>query len=284
MVTDIKEILQGQNIEFKYSGQDYLIRCLNPEHDDNNPSLRIDRHSGVYHCLSCGFKGNIYEYFGLLTTGRIAVKLNHLLNTLNNIKAMTEKVMLPPDAQSWDTELRGLSKETIEHFGLFKTSSDASLLGRVCIPLYDINGELVAFTTRHTLSDAEPKYLTLPRHSVLPVYPAVLPSGFTSMVLVEGPFDMLNLWDKGIKNVVASLGTTTLIKNAAEKLFPFKALGIFNIYLMFDGDTPGRSAANKLKNVLIKNGFGVEIIELEDGDDPGSLSQEQVDLIKRFIK
>jgi len=47
----------GQNL--KRSGNDYIILC--PFHKDTNPSCSVDSKSGIFHCWSCGEKGNIYK-------------------------------------------------------------------------------------------------------------------------------------------------------------------------------------------------------------------------------
>ena len=60
---DVLELLNKQEVGYTPSGQDYLIKCLNPEHDDSNPSLRVDKVTGVMHCFSCGFKGNVFAHF-----------------------------------------------------------------------------------------------------------------------------------------------------------------------------------------------------------------------------
>ena len=60
----VDEILQERNIDFKVSGRDYVIKCLNPEHDDKNPSMRVDNTTGIFHCFSCGFRGSIFKHFG----------------------------------------------------------------------------------------------------------------------------------------------------------------------------------------------------------------------------
>ena len=54
----VEELLQERKIQYKLSPADAIVACLNPEHDDSNPSMRIDRITGVYNCFSCGFKGN----------------------------------------------------------------------------------------------------------------------------------------------------------------------------------------------------------------------------------
>ena len=39
---DVIELLNKQHIVYTVSGQDFQIKCLNPDHDDRNPSLRVD--------------------------------------------------------------------------------------------------------------------------------------------------------------------------------------------------------------------------------------------------
>ena len=38
----VEELLEQQKIPYKVSPKDFVVRCLNPEHDDHNPSMRID--------------------------------------------------------------------------------------------------------------------------------------------------------------------------------------------------------------------------------------------------
>jgi DNA primase len=97
-------------------------------------------------------------------------------------------------------------------------------------------------------------------------------------------FDMLNLYDKGIKNAVCCFGTNTLQNTAKQKLLPFKAQGVTNIYILFDGDEAGEKAARQLKPVLEEDNFIVEIMKLPDGVDPGELDQSDVTSIKEYIQ
>ena len=103
------------------------------------------------------------------------------------------------------------------------------------------------------------------------------------MVIVEGIFDMLNLYDKGLENVVCAFGTNTLQNETKQKLLPFKAQGITHVYLLFDGDEAGRKAAQTLKPVIEQEGFIVEIINLPDDTDPGELDEEDVRGLAEYI-
>jgi DNA primase len=60
---NVDEILHKHKIVYRNQGADYVVACLNPEHDDSNPSMRIDKITGIFHCFSCGFKGNIFKYY-----------------------------------------------------------------------------------------------------------------------------------------------------------------------------------------------------------------------------
>ena len=60
----VDELLQEKRLEYKVSGRDFLVKCLNPEHDDSNPSMRIDQVTGIFNCFACGFRGNAFTHFG----------------------------------------------------------------------------------------------------------------------------------------------------------------------------------------------------------------------------
>ena len=83
----VQELLDKKKIYYQISGNDFKVCCLNPEHDDSNPSMRIDKVLGVFNCLSCGFKGNIFYHFGervdKLDTAREKLKRKLTENELN---------------------------------------------------------------------------------------------------------------------------------------------------------------------------------------------------------
>ena len=46
-----EELLQEKGVNYQISGKDATVLCLNPEHDDSHPSMRIDRITGVFNCF-----------------------------------------------------------------------------------------------------------------------------------------------------------------------------------------------------------------------------------------
>ena len=65
----VEELLRQKGIVFVPKGKDFVVKCLNPEHDDNNPSMRIDQIDGRFNCFSCEFKGNLFSFFGEKVSG-----------------------------------------------------------------------------------------------------------------------------------------------------------------------------------------------------------------------
>ena len=279
----VLDLIQKNGLQFQVSGRDYLIKCLNPEHPDTNPSFRVDRVSGIAHCFSCGFKTNIFKYYGVFTNP-IPIKIAKLKEKLQDLKTQVTGLDLPAGATPYTKTFRGISAQTLKHFEAFYTHQVEKLQDRIIFPIRDITGKTVAYVARHTLSNGNPRYINYPSKVQLPVFPPQVPAGYKSLVLVEGVFDMLNLYDKGLKNVTCTFGTNTLQADTKLKLLPFKAQGISHIYILFDGDDAGKKAAQILKPIIEESEFIVEIVKLPDDTDPGNLDQLDVQSIAEYIK
>lgn len=282
MSDPVLELIQKNDLKFSVSGRDYLIKCLNPDHSDSNPSFRVDKVTGVAHCFACGFKTNLFKYYGVFTNP-VPMKILALKEKLEILKKFGQELEVPQGYTPWTKQFRGISPATLKHFGAFYTNQVEKLQDRIIFPISDITGKTQVFVGRHTMSNGNPRYLNYPSGVKIPVYPAHLPSGYSSMVIVEGLFDMLNLYDNGCENVVCAFGTNTLQNDTKQKLLPFRAQGITHIYLLFDGDDAGRKAASLYKPLLEEEGFIVEIVVLPDNTDPGDLDAENVRSIAEYV-
>lgn len=275
MSDPVLEILQKHGHTYKVSGRDYLIKCLNPEHPDSNPSFRIDKVTGAAHCFSCGYKTNIFKYYGVFTNS-VPIRVAKLKDKLAQVSISMHGVPLPDGATPYLRPFRGISVKTLKQFEAFYTHKLEKLSDRIIFPIKDITGKTRVYVGRHVLSNADPKYINYPASVEMPVFPPRLEGTSASLVLVEGIFDFLNLYDKGMRNVVCTFGTNTLHKDTKQKMLPFKAQGITYIFLMFDGDAAGNKAADTLKPILEDLEFIVEIIKLPEDTDPGSMDSEEV--------
>lgn len=279
----VSKLLTEKGVAFKASGKSYIIRCLNPEHEDNDPSCRVDKLTGVAHCFSCRWKANLFKYYGVFTNNS-SVKIQLLKTKIKQIMEYQAEPPFPEGYAPITQSYRNISVRTLKRFEAFYTDREEKWQDRIIFPVRDVTGKIVSFIGRHMMSNGNPRYFISPSGRPLPLYPTILPEGSTSIVLVEGIFDMLNLQDSGVTNAVCAFGTSTLTeKTVADRMLPYKVQGIQKIYLMFDGDKPGRDAASSLKPLLEAEDFVVEIVNLEDGTDPGVLSHEDIESLKEYI-
>ena len=276
---DVQQLLEQKKIPFVPSGKDFKVCCLNPEHDDSNPSMRIDRITGIFGCFSCGFKGNIFTFFG--------EKANHLeqkrhLFKLKLQQKLAENVGLPmpnnyqPFKQSW----RGISAETYTKFEAFE-HHDSDYVGRVVFPIRSISGKILGFNGRALTPEKNPKYLITPSDSKFPLYPTRVTPIQGKVILVEGMFDMLNLYDKGLTNAVCAFGTQKVTK---EKLAILKVQGVTGIDILFDNDEAGEVATEKAVELIESLDITTRKVTLPSSvNDAGELTARQVLKLKEAL-
>lgn len=272
----VDKLLEQLKIEHVSKGADYLVHCFNPDHEDSRPSMRVDKVTGVYGCFSCGHKGNLLRDYGYSPSiiDAISLKLKKKIS-----KLLVGALTVPDGAMPFKHEHRGISPETYQAFGAF---THENYEGRIVFPITSREDHIVAFLGRYTHSDATPKYKVFPAHTPLPLYPPKPDLYRGSIILVEGLFDVLNMYEHGVTNVVAAFGTSTLYKKIEEGLAPYELLGVNKIYIMFDGDKAGQASSKKLEH-LIPERFNPERIELPEDVDPGMLDKSQVDYIMKGI-
>lgn len=281
----VANLLKTKDIPFTSSGKDYLIKCLNPQHEDSNPSCRVDKLTGVTHCFSCGWKRNIFKHFGVFEQNVPSIKIAKLKEKLEDLRNAMIEIEFPEGMTPYTQSFRGLSVQTLKRFEAFYTTKLDILADRVVFPIRDITGKISAFIGRHIHSNANPRYVVYPSGRPLPCFPSKFDEPTKSIVLVEGIIDMLNLYDKGLRNAVCVFGTSTISDdNASSKLLPYKAQGVEKVFILFDGDDPGREAAKKLKPIIESLGFQTEIIPMEEDSDPGELGKDEVMSIKEYTK
>lgn len=273
----VDELLRAKGIEFRPSGKDYLIRCLNPDHEDRNPSLRIDKTTGIFNCLSCGYSGNLFNHFGEKPDW-LQIRRERLKSVINDKLVEASGLSIPDNAVPFDQDWRGISASTFMKFEAFQ-HSNPEFIGRVVIPVRSITNKIVAFCGRHQ-GQVDPKYLFHPSGVRLPLFPIVKPIQ-GRILLVEGIMDMLNLHDKGLTNAVCAFGVNTV---TVDKLNILKIQGISGIDIFFDNDDAGQSGASKLKDLLEQQEITSRNISYgSKTQDPGALTALQVIKLKETL-
>ena len=269
---NVEELLQSKSVPFMPKGKDFVVSCLNPEHDDNNPSMRIDQITGIFHCFSCGFKGNVFVHFGekasFLHLRRELVK-----KKIREKRAESVGLPFPRSALPYVGNWRNIKPETYRKFEAFQEHE--AFVGRIVFPIRDISGRIVAFNARH-MTGGTPKYLISPPGARMPLFPAKIDPIQASVILVEGIYDMINLHDKGLTNAVCCFCTRNINE---EKLSILRLQGIEEAIVFFDGDEAGQTAAAKVQemcenvDLLTRN---INVVDI----DPGALTENQVEKLK----
>ncbi|MBP1659824.1 MAG: primase, catalytic core [Candidatus Aminicenantes bacterium] len=142
--------------------------------------------------------------------------------------------------------------------------------GRVIFPIFSLTGRVVGFGGR-TVVDAEPKYLNSPETPLYSKGKLLYGLNFTkdairqegTAILVEGYTDFSSLYQAGITNVVASLGTalTPWQVGQAMRFAP-------RLVINYDGDNAGRTAAARAVPLGLEKGLNIDVLVLPDDLDP----------------
>jgi 5S rRNA maturation endonuclease (ribonuclease M5) len=279
-LADLRDILKGKGIYFRETNNpaEIIIQCTSGEHTDKNPSLSFNMDKNVFHCFSCGFGGGTIKFLqsiGITEKLHIEskqeykiIKLQRKLRALKNIG----NLQLPRATNDVTWDFNGVSANTLQEFGAF-TTAEYGLDDYICIPVY-LFGRLKFIDARIRHSGTrKPKYNRRPEGiSVADVlFPVDKIDNTNEVVLVEGMYDMLNLWEKGITNCLCIFGTQNFNKKKIELL---DKIGIHKVILMMDGDIAGRNATTKIKGLLDYNNILSKEIYLPEGIDPGNISKE----------
>ena len=275
---NVQELLESKQIHFIPKGKDFVVRCLNPEHEDRNPSMRIDQIDGRFNCFSCEFKGNLFTHFGE-KFGGLQIQRELLVRKIQEKRAESVGLTMPIGYMPYVGNLRGIAPRTYKKFEAFEHTGKG-FENRINFPIKDLSGKIVAFQGRHT-GGGVPKYLFTPRGASFPLFPKVTPRR-GEVILVEGIFDMLNLHDKGLENTVCCFGTNNVNE---DKLAILRMQGVTHITIFFDRDEAGQKAAITIKSMGEKLGLVVRIQELGTikASDPGDLNEEQIRKLEKKL-
>ena len=274
-----EELLRNKGIDYRISGQDAVISCLNPEHDDSNPSMRVDKVTGIFNCFSCGYKGNLFTYFGA-PASPLEVRMHRIKEKVNKVKSETVGIQLPKDRVPWKGGgIRNISEETLAIWGAF-TWNVPQFENRIIFPIRDIRGKTVALIGRSLDDFNMNKYFIYPNGAEMPFCPAKIKPIQNRVILVEGIFDALNLWDKGLKNTVCCFGTQQV---NWVKLSLLKLQGVQGVDIMFDGDEAGVKAGEMAKGLAEQLELSARVVKLRDNIDPGNLTKPEIERLKEKL-
>ncbi|MBB4078150.1 DNA primase [Lewinella aquimaris] len=171
----------------------------------------------------------------------------------------------------------GHREEQLEKLGLIRNRRDF-FYDRVMFTIHNLAGKPIAFAGRVLKKDVKaPKYVNSPEteiyhksdvlYGMFQARQAV--RKLDNVYMVEGYTDVISLHQNGVRNVVATSGTS-LTSGQASLVKRFTE----NVTLLYDGDKAGIKAALRGVDVLLTADLNVRVVVLPEGQDPDSYMQQ----------
>lgn len=166
---------------------------------------------------------------------------------------------------------KGFKEEEILASTLVKKYNGAfidSFRNRLMFPISDVRNRVIAFGGR-VLDNSLPKYINSPDTVVynkgrnLYGLNVAKNAKLDKIIIVEGYMDCVSLHQRGIPNVVASLGTA-LTENQGRLLRKYSE----KIIISYDSDGAGQAATMRGLEILKNIGCDVRILQMEGAKDP----------------
>ena len=267
---EIKEFSNTPEEQIKFDLRESIYIALNFSSEyymENLTETDKGKSIGISYLNSRGFSEESIKKFGLGIS-------------FNEKKSFTDQA-LKNGYEISILQKSGLTiKEGKETFDRFKN--------RIMFPIKSISGRVLGYGARIMSNSSKiAKYINSPESEVYQKS-KVLYGLFESKsniikedncLLVEGYTDVIQLHQKGIKNVVSSSGTAL----SSDQIMLLKRL-TENVTVIFDRDQAGINAALRGIDLILEHGMNVRICKLDEGEDPDSLARKHsLDYIKNFI-
>ncbi len=326
MKNDIVDVISGY-VKLQKKGSSYFGLC--PFHNEKSPSFSVSPGKQMYYCFGCGAGGNVitflmeYESYSFPEAlnalaeragvslpkieyskeARAQADLRASLLEINKLAANYFYYQLKHEQGANGYRYltgRGLTEETIRHFGLGfanKTSSDLyrflrskgyeddllkqtglvtieergaydKFWNRVMFPILDVNNRVIGFGGR-VMGEGEPKYLNSPETRVFDKSRNLYGMNFARasrenyILVCEGYMDVIAMHQAGFTNAVASLGTAFTGQHAMLlKRYTDQVI------LTYDSDGAGVKAALRAIPILKEAGLSVKVLNMRPYKDP----------------
>lgn len=293
-----ESVLDHYGLRLIRTGMQQFILC--PFHRETTPSCSIHLAKRIFHCFGCGAKGTIIDFVAMMERINFraaAAKLDAICGDEVDKSCNKEPMQSdrctecrnldmpnPPLGHTLSLDPthpylkgRGIPSEIVDEFGIGYCSR-GPMRGRICIPIHDAKGNLVAYAGRWA-GDAIPN--GIPRY--------VLSTGFrrryvlfnlnrighnSHIVLVEGYWSVFRLRSLGIP-VVGLMGSEISLQQMAL----LAARNIQFVTVLMDGDRAGRSGRAKITPLLAQQ-FSVFAPLLPIGQKPDAMSEAHLAALK----
>jgi len=291
----LEQVLRSYEVTWlRHSGVDqYRGRC--PIHQgEGKEAFHANLKRGVFHCFACGAGGNVLDFVAAMEGGSIreaALRLRRYPGDtsvsavpaaaeLTRRKLVTKKRRVNPplgftlelDRRHPYLARRGIEGATADHFGVGYFRGHGLMSGCIAIPIHDDAGRLVAYCGRAN-DGVEPRYrfpAGFQKSQVLFHFHQARAGGGDQVIVVEGFFDCMRVYQAGFSGVVALMGAR--LSPAQKNLL---AARFTEIVLLLDGDLTGRAATARIASDLASACSVTELL-LPPGLQPDQMTTDEI--------
>jgi DNA primase len=275
-----KFLMNLQNISFVEAVQDVAKRAgITIEFQETLPSEEQSEQENLYdiNTLAARFFSN-----NLLQSLPGEIARSYFSD--RNIKLQTQRIFgLGYSLPDWESFVKYAKENKIDfekaqYLGLIEKNERGGYYdkfrGRIIFPIFSPNGRVIAFGGR-IMEKAEntAKYLNSPESKIYSKRRSLYGlfhskdeiRRLDKAILVEGYMDLISLFQNGVKNVVASSGTS-LTEEQVKMISRYTK----NVVVFYDADPAGVKASLRSIELLVRQDFDVKIAELPKDEDPDS--------------
>ena len=274
----INFIMDIERLDFidavKFLGNKYNIN-IEVQHNSKSSNDLLNQLYLMYELTNDYYKKNINN------------QIIKLLKNRNINKNSIEQFSIGLSANKYDDLLQLIrthkfSSEALKKSGLFVETEKGYIdrfRNRIMFPIYNHFNKIIGFAGRvYDNNNKTAKYMNSPETLIYNkskiLYGMNLNKNIIldskAVIIVEGYFDLIQLYQAGFKNVLAISGTafTEQHANTISKLCK-------TIYLAYDGDQAGQQAAIRAGYIILKNNMEPKIIQMPVGVDPDDWIQNE---------
>jgi DNA primase len=296
------DYLQEQNWIARRAGHGAEFVGLCPLHPESRPSFYVNAHKNLFYCHGCGQGGDLIRFVELsqhLSFRQSLAYLEQQSAPPSHSSAVLEEaarfyqrqLSRHPEALRYlqqrgvrdpalIEELRigyapggnlrrhlmnqGYALELLQRAGLVNPHGCDTLYRRVIFPCCQ-DGQVVNLYGRSLGTAFAHRFLSGPRGGLF-AWESV--RHFSTVILVEGLFDLAMLWQAGFRNTTCAFGTHL----TSHQLRQLSDRPGRRVYLLFDQDEnqAGQRASQALARRLQRVGLEISVVQLPAGDDPNS--------------
>lgn len=290
---NIIRLFQDHGIQFDPTINDGWVNICCPYHSPKDRDFFMGFRLGgdYFHCWKCGGHDVIHVIGSVLKIRRQAAK--ELVTAYSDETVIRAKLnKKQPQATSLtlpEEPLKKMEKQYLRNrnfdpeylmnkYNLFSGGITGEWKYRIMIPLF-LHGKLVSWTSRDITGEQKLRYKTLSiEESVIDpktIFYNLDNAKKDRVVICEGPFDVMRMGDGFVCSFGSSMEESQLI--AIRRLFT-------HVFFLFDDEPDAQNKAKKYAEKLAVMGrVQVEVLNLETGDDPGALNDDEVKYIRKEL-